>query len=652
MTFVHPDLLWFLSLLLLPLIIHLFQFKRYRRFAFSSLAFVKAVEREQTKTRRLKHFLILLARLFFIGLIVIAIANPYWKTEGKSDNFSTILLDNTVSNDNIGEGNVNSILEINSASLDDLAEIYKADIQLTLADGDIGNIEGLGNYTAVKNVSGFNWDNDISHGKSILWFSDFQRNVLDDNLELLSDTSKSLVLIPGYTTEVRGTVIVDSIYSKSGVEVEDNSGIIAVLRSSKGILEEVNVTLSNGVNLLGSHNIPSLNTSSVAIEFQAPRLKGKATNYILGIDDGYLTYDNEFYFTHSVQEIRNILLLYSDLDDKKLLEEAYGNNDLFRITAVDIKSFSFTSLDQYDVIIASIDNSVNDFTLKGLKAFLSSGKTLFVYPNSALSRYNTFEELIGQSTATLDNTDLLNISPPDYSNPFFNNIFDNKDNRKIEMPQATPYFNMYAGQSILSYTNGESFLSRYGTNNNIFVMNSSITGDVNNFRSHPLFLPVLYKIAYNNSSEGSTSYHYLNDPVVEVTDISLNDNSTVFKLKKGEQEFIPDQVRKGDQLNLILPKENLEEGFYDLVDSKTDSTITTIALNIPKEESTLDFYDATKLKEKYGRYDHITILENNRSETLVEFIEQTKEGIPLWKYFLVLALLCLLAEILIIRLVK
>ena len=59
MQFVHPSFLWALGLLAIPIIIHLFKFRRFKTVYFSNVAFLKQIQQESTNRNKLKHLLVL-----------------------------------------------------------------------------------------------------------------------------------------------------------------------------------------------------------------------------------------------------------------------------------------------------------------------------------------------------------------------------------------------------------------------------------------------------------------------------------------------------------------------------------------------------------------------------------------------------------------
>ena len=76
MEFVHPERLWFLFFLLIPIVIHLFHFRKRKTLYFSSLRFIQFLEKEQQSTRKLKHLLVLLTRILALSAIIFAFAQP------------------------------------------------------------------------------------------------------------------------------------------------------------------------------------------------------------------------------------------------------------------------------------------------------------------------------------------------------------------------------------------------------------------------------------------------------------------------------------------------------------------------------------------------------------------------------------------------
>ena len=99
MQFKHPELLYALFLLLIPIIVHLFQLRRFQKVAFTNVQFLKQVTLQTRKSSQLKKWLILLTRLLLLSAIIFAFAQPYTsKLQNLKTNKETVVyLDNSFS---------------------------------------------------------------------------------------------------------------------------------------------------------------------------------------------------------------------------------------------------------------------------------------------------------------------------------------------------------------------------------------------------------------------------------------------------------------------------------------------------------------------------------------------------------------------------
>jgi Na+/H+ antiporter NhaD/arsenite permease-like protein len=77
MIFAQPLFLIALTALAIPVIIHLFNFRRYKKIYFTNVKFIAEIKQETKKQSQLKHLLILLARLLAITCLVMVFAQPY-----------------------------------------------------------------------------------------------------------------------------------------------------------------------------------------------------------------------------------------------------------------------------------------------------------------------------------------------------------------------------------------------------------------------------------------------------------------------------------------------------------------------------------------------------------------------------------------------
>ena len=98
MHFKHPEILYFLFLLIIPILIHLFQFQRFNKEAFSNVKFLQQIEIESRKSSIIKKRLILLSRLMAFTCLIFAFSQPFIKIYDQSRSWENIIyLDNSLS---------------------------------------------------------------------------------------------------------------------------------------------------------------------------------------------------------------------------------------------------------------------------------------------------------------------------------------------------------------------------------------------------------------------------------------------------------------------------------------------------------------------------------------------------------------------------
>jgi len=98
MQFKYPELLWALFLLLIPIFIHLFQLRRFKKTPFTNVKLLQKVVSESRKSNTLKKWLLLFTRLFVFTAIIIAFAQPFFAKKSALQAKETVIyLDNSFS---------------------------------------------------------------------------------------------------------------------------------------------------------------------------------------------------------------------------------------------------------------------------------------------------------------------------------------------------------------------------------------------------------------------------------------------------------------------------------------------------------------------------------------------------------------------------
>ena len=104
MQFKHPEILYALFALAIPVFIHLFQLQKFVNTPFTNVKFLKEIQLQTRKSSQLKKWLVLLTRLGMFTALIIAFAQPYFSKNDTSKDWQTSLyLDNSISMQAKGE---------------------------------------------------------------------------------------------------------------------------------------------------------------------------------------------------------------------------------------------------------------------------------------------------------------------------------------------------------------------------------------------------------------------------------------------------------------------------------------------------------------------------------------------------------------------
>ena len=77
MQFIYPQILWALLALAIPVIIHLFHFRRFKKVYFTNVKFLKEIKEEKSTRNKLRNLLVLICRLLAYAFIIFAFAQPF-----------------------------------------------------------------------------------------------------------------------------------------------------------------------------------------------------------------------------------------------------------------------------------------------------------------------------------------------------------------------------------------------------------------------------------------------------------------------------------------------------------------------------------------------------------------------------------------------
>lgn len=668
MKFLYPEFLFGLFTLAIPVIIHLFNFRKSKKLFFSSTRFLDHIKKTTSKKRRLKHYLILFSRLLFLLFLVLAFAQPYFPQKNKNPQAQNVLvyLDNSSSMSN-QVGNTSSSLNLGLEYLERLLDLYPTNTSYKFLTNDFApssntlksknETDELLTEVRISTISRSlpevyaRLTNDpteqVKRDKDVFLISDFQKSTIGNLQQLPFDSADQVFIVP-IAFDQTANVFIDSVFlSDPFLVAGQNNQLHAILRNH-GLEDAQEVPLKlfiNEIQTSGSVvNIPA--GGSQEVTFELGFNLEKINKCRISIEDYPVTFDNDFYFVLRLENKINIFEIREN-EQSSSISQVYGNANLFNYSGQDAKNINYSMIRQSDLVILNGLDAIDNSLSVELTNHVSNGRSVLLIPGTKPAM-ESYQNLIPSIRTIPPDSAGIAVAMPDLSNPFFENIFESTD-ANFEMPIARTLLRWSGQQSnLLLLRNNQDFLSAFRREGYVFLLASPLMDDYTNLHRHALFVPLMYRMASLSKQSIEPPYYTMNQSVIILKLDSLN-KQDIFKLRNeaGDKELIPNQRISGNELILEMPKNELQPGFYNL--STGGSTRFVMAFNLDSEESLLEQMKVEEIKAIFASEDNVNILEVNDADNFTNEIKKNKFGIPLWKYAIILALLFLLAEVLLIR---
>ncbi|WP_033958851.1 BatA domain-containing protein [Psychroserpens jangbogonensis] len=641
MQFKHPEILYALLLLIIPIIIHLFQLRKFQKVPFTNVQFLKELTIQTRKSSQLKKWLTLLTRMLLLACVIIAFAQPYISN---SDSFNTksetvIYLDNSFSMQ--AQGLNGTLL---NRSIQDIIENIDENESISLFTNDANyyntSIKAIKNdliqlkhspsqlgYDAVllkgKNV----FSKDEGSIKNLVLISDFQQK--DNILSIAKDSTTNITLVQLKPSSA-SNITIDSLYiSKSTVE---NLELTVKLRNQGEPIETLPVSLFNDDKLIAKSAVDIEGESSTIFTIPSNTVfNGKIT-----IEDANLQYDNELYF--NIDQRESIKVLSINEADDTFLKKIY-TSDEFDYSSTPFNALNYNRLDDQNLIVLNELKEIPLSLTTALKAFTDNGGYVLIIPSNDI-RLNTYNQLF--TNYNLSRFDSINpqekrVTTINFSHPLLTNVFD-KQIRNFQYPKVNSYYNYASnsGTSILSFEDGSSFLSQ---SENVYHFSAALNTENSNFKNSPLIVPVLYNIGKQSLKVPKLYYNLGEENSIDIaTELQQDD---ILTLVNGENSVIPLQQTYTNKVALKTSDYPNSSGIIAVQNKET--FLKNLSFNFSRKESNLAYFDLTNIENATVSESITTTINDIKSATNVN---------ELWKWFVIFALAFIIIEMLILKFLK
>ncbi|QXV63934.1 BatA domain-containing protein [Mucilaginibacter sp. 21P] len=672
MRFLYPAFLFALLSLVIPVAIHLFNFRRYKKVYFSNVQFLKEVQLQQASRRNLRERLILASRLLALLFLVFAFARPYFPGRdaalvGKQQAIS-IFVDNSYSMQAINrEG---SLLDQAKQRAKQIAAAYSINDRFQIITQDFE-----GKHQRLLSRSEFNDAADAvkpsaqsrtfaqvvakqqgllnlygSDAKRIFIVSDFQKNMAEADKQITSNIPVDLVELKPTSMP---NVAVDTAWLLSATHRpgEGEKMVVRLHNYADKAAEKVPLKLTvNGIQkAIGSFTIKARSSQTDTLSFSGLQ-KGWQRGEI-ELQDNPITFDNQFYFSFKVSDELRILLINGGMPNK-YLTAVFGSDSFFKLTQVGDGNVDYAQLSSYPLVVLSDIKSISAGLVQQLQNYVRKGGSLIVFPSADadINSYRSLLQPIGASYTDKLVNEPTKVVSIDLQSAVFKSIFEALP-QNPDLPKVSKYYQLVAGakraEHLMKLQTGTDLLAQTTVSKGkVTVAAVPLSEDFSSLPVHALFVPVMLHAALLSGHDMPLFYTIGSNEVMETVPLQSTEKS-LLRLVKGRDIIIPDVRQQEGSTILFAPSELLSPGIFEL--RKQDSLAAVLAFNDNRSESDLSYFSPQELEQMFPAK---TELLNGNKLNANNIGSAANSGLQLWKLCIILALIFLAIEILLVRYFK
>lgn len=666
MSFLYPLFLVAGATLAIPVLIHLFNLRRYKTVLFPHTRFLKSLQLSSQKQSQVRYKLLLTLRMLFLATLILAFAQPFFKkkeaTADESHKLKVIYLDNSYSM--MVKKGPQAMLDIakdaarrqvRAAAPGSRFVLLTNDKPLSYraepADKVITGINGTEASASAKNIDQVLaatqsiMQNEAATGADLYYYSDFQQVAFPAAPAKALMRNVTFYGVPVQAEEVRD-VYIDTAFLTTPVLQTDKSNFIVVRTRLAGKAPKEEPVLSlvvNGqVKSAAALNYTDKAERSDTLNFQVGNSSWQQVMLVL--NDASLKFDDTFRITARSSPNLSILVL-NEGQLNPYIQASFRAYNGFRINQSDVNAAP-KSWGEYNLVILNGITRIDESMGKTLGQALLQGQSICIFPGRTpnFEAFNAGLKEVGDIRFAGLDTAVQAASSLQQGSALVKDLFENIP-ENVQLPVAKWHYIVNAGlsanqQSVLSFRNGDPLLARYTpSRGQLYICATSADLQSGNFPASYFFTPFLYQMAMQSSSSSIYAVTRGSQQPVYLPLSNVSERNTIHVFHPG-LDVIPPQRPNGAGLDVFIDQAVQQPGFYALsAAASTDTTV--VALNQDKVESQLDFRDIATLKKEWtGSNIRWMNIGGNGMMTAAP----AKADFPLWKLCVILALVMLCAE--------
>lgn len=682
MKFVYPEFLWAFGVLVIPIVIHLFNFRKYKTLYFSSLQFVKVVDLQTKSTQKLKHLLVLITRLLAFIFLVLAFSQPYkpvtnqFSKGGKPvlavyiDNSFSMSM-NGVEGELISEAKEMARKMISKVSLDTRIMLVTNNLS-GLEQRLITKIEALERLDKIE-LSPINrtisevieWEKAAIElenstkqkigSKQFVILSDFQKSTA--KFEELKEDDASFYYPVLINSQDKTNLTIDSVWFSSPVQKlgENHELNVRVHNYSSKDVTNVEVHLEvNSVKRDVFLDIPANNFTQTTFNY-ADQKPGFKKGYV-SVNDKQFFIDDEYHFSYSVNSSSNILIINGE-NAVNNIGIVYALDNFYKITQINQNQFTLDAIKGKDLIVINGAKDLQSGIAQNLTEYIEDGGSIALFPGEEIDilSWNNFLKSVNMPLFSSTITEGVKIKNINYDDVFFRAVFEKKP-ENLNLPSIAKAYKLNqsaTSQSIglIFLQNGSPLYSKATNGKSIYLFASSLSPNYGTFTSNALFSTILLRTAELSKRKTPLSLVIGTDSKFPI--YSKSQSETPIHLKNKSIDFIPRTISTNSltyvSIGGIEALEKLNAGTYTITDNEP---IGSISLNYNRNESNIETLSSDEIISSFSDKG----IKNVKFSEIAEGQSLTKidleKPIEYWRIFIFMTILLIIIEVLLLKFLK
>lgn len=671
-------MLWGLTAIAIPIIVHLFNFRKFKKVYFSNVDFLKEIKQETQSKRKLKHLLILATRMLAMAAIVLAFAQPYLPKPGAAekpgDTAVSVYIDNSFSMQ--GAGKDGAMLDLAKNKALEIVESFSPSDKFQLLTGDFEGrhqrlvskeemtslIQEVDLSPASRKLSEIvirQRDALVTSGlekRQSFVLTDLQASVTDLE-KVVNDTTMRVTVVPELP-EIKANVFIDSVWFETPVRQINQPEILhaRIVNTGEEDIESMPLQLViNGTQKsVATASLPASSTSTIDITYTNTEAGFKHCS--LSIDDASITKDDAYYLSYTVAERIRVMEIAGTLAATQAVRAVFSDDPFYEWTSLPESAIDYSRFAGQQMIVINQLRSLSSGLVSELNKFMESGGSVLVIPATeiVLNEYNAALALwkAGQIAGKMNTPSP--VTTVNYEHYIFKEAFQ-RSAGNIDLPTATLYYNLTLStaqfaEPMLTLQNGSSFLvSASIGHGRLYFSCVSLALEETNFTQHAFFPATLVRMAEFSQPTAQLSYVLGGEEAIVLRNIQMNGEET-FRLANllTNSEVIPEHRNAGNQVEVYVRSDLGTAGNYML--NWGSNAVQPLAFNYNRTESynkTMDITSFTDQLKSLGLTNWSVLAGDIESVALGA--ATIEDGQKFWLSLIVWSLIFLAFEILLIK---